>query len=137
MATPFFTDGTIDQLRALHQTAMMDECELLKYTPGGPDPYGMPEPDNYTYLAILPCSYRPIRPGEALQGTDVPLLDALVSFDSTVEAVYDISLDDLDRIKITRLHGDLLAEPMVFEVVGALKRDNVAVIATLKKVTDG
>jgi hypothetical protein len=131
-----FTEATIRQMRQLHQQAMMDECDLLAHLPGGTDPYNMPEPDDYVYANTLPCSYKPVKAGEELPLTDVPTLDGILSFDRSVEETHQIEIRSLDRFRLTRLHGDLLAQPLLLEVVGQPKRDDFAIVLPVKKVRD-
>jgi len=132
----FITDTTLQAMRQIHKTAMMDECEFLIYTPGGTDPYNMPEPDNYTYQATLPCSFKPLRSDEAMPETDVPMLDGTIAFDRTVEEQYGVTIRNLDRLRLTRLHGDELAVPQLYDIVGEIQRDSLAIVVPIKNVTD-
>lgn len=132
------SDTTLENLRQIHRSAMMDEAELLKRWPGGTDEYNMPEPDQYTVLATLPCSFRPstgsssTSSSEALPGTDVPLLDGLISFHFDVT----VDLSSFDRVRIVKLHSETLADPLLFDLAGPARRDNVANIFPLKRVTE-
>jgi hypothetical protein len=120
---------------------MMDEAELYKRFVGGPDQYNMPEPDRYTYLATLPCAFRP-SPGssaassEGMTRSEVPLLDGLISFNFDVERAHEVDLSNFDRVKIVKLHGERLDKPLLFDLAGPARRDNLANIFPLKRVTE-
>lgn len=129
------SDATLKSLRAIHTSAMMDEAELLKYTPGGVDEYNMPEPDQFTYLATLPCSFRPGSSKEAAPEGDTPLLDGLISFDFDVEIAQAVDLSNFDRVKITKLHGERLAKPLLFDLAGPAQRDTLTNLFPLERVT--
>lgn len=133
----FISDATLQSLRAVHTSAMMDEAELLKRFEGGPDEYNMPEPDTYIYLATLPCSFRPSTGSSEGGGEgETPLLDALISFDFNVEIAQAVDLSNFDRVRIIKLHGEKLAAPLLFDLAGPTRRDNVANIFPLKRVTE-
>lgn len=131
-----FTEATIQEMRQLHGQAMLDECDLLVHTPGGTDQYNMPEPDDYIYANTLPCSYRPVKAGEVLPLANVPTLDGVLAFDRSVEESYEVEIRPVDRFRLTKLHGDALARPLLMEAAGQPKRDNFAVVLPVKKVTD-
>ena len=136
------SDATLQSLRAIHQSAMMDEAELYKRFEGGPDPYNMPEPDQYIHLATLPCAFRP-SPGsssatsqEGMTRSEVPLLDGLISLNFDVESAHEVDLSNFDRVKIVKLHGERLDRPLLFDLAGPAQRDNLANIFPLKRVTE-
>lgn len=138
----FISDATIASLRQLHTSVMMDEAELLKYWPGGTDEYNMPEPEQYIYLATLPCSFRPSTgsssssSSEAMSKSDVALLDGLISFDFDVEEVQGVDLSNFDRVRVIKMHGETLPVPLLFDLAGPARRDNFANIFPLKRVTE-
>jgi hypothetical protein len=132
----FFSDDTLHAFRALHKTAMMDECELLVHLPGGKDRYNMPEPDDYTPKVTLPCSFKPLRSDEALPETDVPMLDGTIAFDRTVEEEYGITITNLHRLRLTKFHGDELLQPELYDIAGQIQRDNLAIVAPVKRNTE-
>lgn len=138
----FISPTTRQSLRRLHAAAMMDEAELLRYTPGDVDQYNMPEPGQYTYLATLPCSFRPSTGSSVsasktgMGDSEVPLLDGQIAFNFDVEIATEVDLSNFDRVKITRLHGERLDRPLLFDLAGPALRDSLALIFPLKKVTD-
>lgn len=133
---PFISDATLSSLRQLHTTAMMDECELLAHLSGGTDEYNMPEPETYHVAATLPCSFRPLAPGEGMSKTETSLINAEIAFDHNIEAHHGLSIRGLDRIRLTKLHGEILDRPQLYDINGPIRRDNVAVVVSLKRVTD-
>lgn len=133
----FISEATLQSLRQIHASAMMDEAELLKRSPGGPDEYNMPEPDQYTYLATLPCLFRPSTGSrEGMTDSEVPLLDGLISFNFDVEIAQEVDLSNFDRVKIVKLHGERLAKPLLFDLAGPSRPDYVANVFPLKRVTE-
>lgn len=129
------SEATLKSLRAIHTAAMMDEAQLLKRFEGGPDEYNMPEPDTYVHLATLPCSFSPASTSTEAGG-ETPLLDGTISFDFDVEIAEVVDLSNFDRVRITKLHGEKLAIPLLFDLAGQARRDSVANIFPLKRVTE-
>lgn len=138
----FISEATLQSLRQIHASAMMDEAELLKRFEGGPDEYNMPEPDQYVYLATLPCLFRPSSgsssgsSSEGMTGSEVPLLDGLISFNFDVEIAQEVDLSNFDRVKIVKLHGETLARPLLFDLAGPSRPDYVANMFPLRRVTE-
>lgn len=134
----FISDSTLKSLRQIHASAMMDEAELYQRYEGGPDEYNMPEPDQYIYLETLACSFRPSTGSnvtsskEAMGDSEVPLLDGQIAFNVEV----DVAMTNFDRVKITRLHGERLRQPLLFDLAGPALRDYVSITFPLKKVTE-
>lgn len=135
------SDATLQSLRQIHASAMMDEAELLRRFEGGPDEYNMPEPEQYVYLATLPCLFRPSTgssSGASSEGagdSEVPLLDGLISFNFDVEIAQAVDLSNFDRVKIVKLHGERLDKPILFDLAGPARRDYVANLFPLRRVT--
>lgn len=129
----FFGDGTINTFRVIHKSAMMDECELLSYLPGGRDRYNMPEPDEHYHTATLACFFKPVRSDEVNPETNVPTLDGFISFDQISLEQAEVSISSHDWLRLTKLHGDELSQ--LYEIAGELQRDSLAVIVPVKKVT--
>lgn len=134
------SEATLQSLRAIHNSVMMDEAELLKRFEGGPDEYNMPEPDTYIHLATLPCLFRPSTgssSGSSSEaGGETPLLDALISFDFDVEVAQAVDLSNFDRVRVVKLHGEELVKPLLFDLAGPSRRDYVANVFPLKRVTE-
>jgi hypothetical protein len=68
--------------------------------------------------------------------SEVPLLDGLISFNFDVERAHEVDLSNFDRVKIVKLHGERLDKPLLFDLAGPARRDNLANIFPLKRVTE-
>jgi hypothetical protein len=66
----------------------------------------------------------------------VPLLDGLISFDFDVEVAQGVDLSNFDRVKIVKLHGETLVRPQLYDLAGPPRRDNLANLFPLKRVTE-
>lgn len=122
------SDATINRLRLIHQTALQDTCVRLAHAPQPANAYGVPAAA-YIEGDPLPCLFRAESRQETLAQSHVPAAQARLHLPvNTVLAA-------ADRIRLTHLHGEALAEPEVYEVVGPPRLTWVGVEAQLKLVS--
>ncbi|RJQ32791.1 MAG: hypothetical protein C4589_00215 [Peptococcaceae bacterium] len=132
----FFSHAVFDSLKALHQTAMMDECQILAYTPGGEDAYGMPEPASYVLKATVACLFKPGASDKVMDVTDVETLDGVIAINHSAETVNGFFLTGQDRIRLTKQQGQAVDNPELYEIAGAIKRDYFGILAPVNLVTE-
>lgn len=122
------SDATINRLRMIHRTALQDTCVRLVHTPQVTNPYGVPAVE-YVEGDPLPCLFRAGNRQETLAQSHVPAAQARLHLPvNTVLAA-------ADRIRLTHLHGEALAEPEDYEVVGPPRLTWVGLEVALKLVS--
>ena len=114
-------------LRQVAATGLHDTCTRLVYTEGSGD-YGHGAP-TYPAGASMTCLFKPRAEGDADEG--VRMVDADLWLARTA------TLEPSDRVKITYLHGDAVASPQTFDIVGGPVLGKTLLHAELQLVTDG
>ena len=122
---------TLDTLRSVQEAVMLDECEILRMTPGGVDVYGKPM-ETWAAVAGCMCGVRYPAHGRDLDehGAEVKSRKGKVRLPHGTDARHS------DRVKVTRRWGVPIA-PMVFEVVESPGIGPTAVELVVELVTDG
>lgn len=120
---------TMTVLRRIAGTGLLDTYVRLVYTPGAAGDYGY---SNATYVAAsgAPCLFKPRPTPDAMQESAVLMIDADLWVDR------DATLTPHDRVRITHLHGDAVANPQTFEIVGGPVLGKTLLHAELRLVTD-
>lgn len=130
MAMDFaFSVTELSAMQSAQDDHMMDTCTLDRYTDGGADIYGTPNP---TWVSDTPiaCGFNTTRVEEVLGQTMVPAAEAAIRLPlATV-------LNPKDRITITHRFGVAITAQS-YTVVGDAERGPSGLKVGLKKVTDG
>lgn len=123
-------NGTIGRLRQINDRGLMDRCVILEHAAGSTNGYGLA---NVTYTAGsgVNCLFRPEKRGEGMDQSDVPLADARMRLEMGTE------IRAVDRVRLTHLHGDALAQPEDYEIIGEPRRTYTGIVLRLKLVTTG
>jgi hypothetical protein len=124
-------EGTIGRLRQINDRALMDRCVRLVFTAGTMDAYGLDRPETYEEGATLPCLFRKLKPGEAMEQTEVATIAGQLRLPKGT------TMDARDRIRLTHLHGDALAAAQTYKIVGEPQDTYVGLVLNLELVTDG
>lgn len=100
-------DTDISELRTAWESALMDTC-ILQTRAEGNTGYGYGQPTYTDSLTTIPCWFEPLVKDEA--SNQVQNIDGHVIFKRTV------TINNLMRIKLTKLHGDAVSQ--VYEIIG-------------------
>lgn len=115
-------------MRRIATAGFVDTCLRLVYTTGTGD-YGHGSP-SYAEGDALACLFKP-RPEPDALDTAVPMVDADLYLPRTTTLLPD------DRVTITHLHGDAVASPQTFAIIGGPVIGKTLITAELALVTDG
>jgi hypothetical protein len=124
------SDNDIAELRGAWNSALSDTC-VLQTRVEGTGGYGYGKP-SYTNGATVACLFEPTK---TLAG-EVAGAQAL-NTDGDIILGRTTVLNNLMRLKITKLHGDTVAGLQVYEVVGGPVLNHVGWRVKVKRVTDG
>lgn len=111
-----FSPGELTRLRSTQESAMMDTCKILAYSAGSRSDLGSYPGPVYTPGAALACGYTP--GGRELELDDKTLLVT----DGALRLPIGTTVAHHDRVQLTHRHGEALANPLTFEIVGPIKR---------------
>jgi hypothetical protein len=119
-------------MRADQALSRWDTCRRLVYTAGAVNAYGMPEPPTYVRGDAITCGLDMRSSArEVMNGTQVVLADARLRLS------VNTTLDNRDRIEITQRFGEVLATPLVYEIIGEPERGPSGLVVNLRLATDG
>lgn len=124
------TTSDIAELRSYWNDALFDTC-ILHARAEGTGGYGYGKP-TYTPGATVACLFEPTPTlvGE-VNGAQALTTDGDIIFDRTTV------LNNLMRIKLTKLHGDVVTGLQVYEIVAGPVLNHVGQRVKVKLVTDG
>lgn len=128
------TERSLSRMRSAYATGMMDECVLITRT-GNTGNYGY-DSSSYADGSTVSCLYLPASTKErnewyATQGGQVFDMDASLYFLRTQ------TIDNKERVRVTKMHGEALATPLTFEIVAGPVTNHVRTKVAIKLVTDG
>ena len=119
--------------RATHKDvandSMQDTCVLFTLDAGSANRYGKAS-ESESAGSEMQCGFSWMNSDEAKGNTEVSEADAEIRLPLTA------SLDNLDRIRVTKLQGTALGTPYVFEVIGEPQRGPTAFVLECKLATD-
>lgn len=121
-------EAAMRNMRRVASSGFVDTCLRLVYTAGTGD-YGHGAP-SYAEGDALACLFKP-RPEPDALDTEVLMVDADLYLPRTTTLAPD------DRVTITKLHGDAVATPQTFAIVGGPVLGKSLQHAELALVTDG
>lgn len=119
--------GEIARMRSTAAETFLDSCRLGDPTSSswGSDPGS----DSYAYGAEIPCGFDMAPAGEAAEGSQAPVVDALLRL--PVGTV----VSGKHRVRITKRHGEALSPPQDYTVDGEPDRGVSALVLKLQAVT--
>ena len=118
---------SVDELAAMQATqdsAMQDTCVLLAHTPGAADNYGMPE-EAFTIRVVIPCGLDPTPSREMLNAQ-------AHQYDAQVRLPIGVTINPVDRVRITHRFGVALAQSVLYEVIGQAQRGPSGLVLNLR-----
>jgi hypothetical protein len=118
-------------MRADQALSRWDTCRRLVYTAGATNAYGMPEPPTYVRGDAITCGLDMNSTNEVMIGTQVIIADA------SLRLLVTTTLDNRDRIEITQRFGEVVAAPLVYEIIGEPERGPSGLVVNLRLATDG
>lgn len=135
--TRVFEPAELERMRDVQAGAMMDECEILRRSVVSTDAYGMPV-ELWTVLTATRCAISHSNTaqgvmaealGSASQGTQVAIEMRLIRLPRHTD------IQTTDHVRLTHRFGDVLAEPVDYEIVGEPQAGPSGLICRLQKVT--
>lgn len=126
-----FTADELERMRDTQDSAMMDECQRQVYGAGAAGSYGTPSASGWTPGATLICGFKPFSRKEEMEGTQVVIVDA------EMRLPIDTVLDNRDRLKLTKRHGEAISPQPLYEIIGEAERGPSGLRLRLGLVTDG
>lgn len=123
----YITNDQMAHMRAAVAPIYMDTCQRLVYTEPDSDPsYNNP---TYPEGASLACLFVAKPKPDVLPGTDALQIDADLYLPRTSTLLPN------DRVMITHLHGDAVAEPQTYTITAGPIVDSVTMSCGLTLVT--
>jgi hypothetical protein len=117
-------------MRAAQEAVMMDACVRLAYGAPTTDTYNLPE-SQYTPQSPIACGFDPTASKEVMSEGQV------VVTDGQMRLPVGTTVDSRDRFQVTHRHGEALASPPTFELIGDPERGPSGLVLNLRLVTDG
>lgn len=111
------------------ESAMMDKCQLYKQTLGAIDDYGMPV-QSFTWSSEIICGFSYDSTSEAMPLGQVQMTIATMRLPLGTDVV------GVDRLKLTWRFDKMLAEPLMFKVVGPPQNGVSGIVLNLTKYTE-
>ena len=106
-----FTSSELAGMRSTQEAHMMHVCELLTHTVIGADEYGMPIRDYVLYTTTI-CGLDTRASREMINA------EAHV-YDARLRLPYATKITNVDRVRITHRYGELLDNPIIYDVIGS------------------
>jgi len=129
MTTMRFPLSEAQHLQDTQESSMFDRCVIYRYGDGVVNEYGEQTavwtPDDES----VECSFRAAKPLESTSNRTTVQLDAQIRLPAYT------TLDERDRVEVTHIHGEELAETILMGVVGNPKRSRTGLLAYLTRVT--
>ena len=124
-----FTNSELSAMRQTQTSAMMDTCVVLIHGSGAIDAYGNPSA-GYSEGSPVRCGYHPGSSREVQQGNETVLVDA------TLRLPVGTVINSRDRVRLTHRFGEVLATPLLFDVMGQPAQGPSGLLVNLRRVTD-
>lgn len=124
-----FTTTELSRMQATQQSAMQDTCQHLARTTTA-DSFGLPS-ETFTAALSYACGFEPVSKDEAMEQTEVPMVDARLRLPLSVESV----IASVDRLKLTKRFGISLTPQPVFEIIGQPERGPSGLVYNLRRLT--
>lgn len=123
----YITPGQLAHQRQITAGTFTDTCQRQVYTPGSGS-YGYK--GSYAPGASTPCLFAPRQKPDAMPGTDVRMVDAELYWPLGFEMGPD------DRVMITHIYGEAVAQPQTYEIVAGPVTEHVVCKATVSLITE-
>lgn len=124
------SNGAMGALRSVHDGMLSDACVRLSYV-AGTSGYGYGPSTYTTASASTSCLVTAKAQPERLENTQVRNGDVEIHLPLTM------TITNLDRLRVTHLHGDALTTPQTYEIVEGPQVTHVGVFVVGRLVTDG
>ncbi|HEX9595911.1 MAG TPA: hypothetical protein VF982_03450 [Anaerolineales bacterium] len=134
-----FSTGELGRLQLTQASAMQDEGQILAYSAGTADDYGLDSAKTYAAGQKWPCGFRArarregSTHGESMNETEVG--EQLSEVRLPLEAESELTTPA--RFKLLQRFGEILTGALTFEVVGLPERGPSGLVLRLRLVTDG
>lgn len=123
------SNGAINALRSVHDSALSDTCVRLVHSAGSGD-YGYGAA-SYTTGDTVTCLVIALSQRELMGSTQVRAGDVRIRMS------LGTPLNNLDRLQVTRLHGDALPSAQTYEIIEGPQTTHTGVWVIGRLVTDG
>lgn len=124
------SDLALDYLRRVAVTGFVDTCQRLVPTAVAGDYGTSTGKSTYTADTTIACLFKPKLIPDEQGASAVEVVDADLYLPLTATLLPD------DRVTITHLHGDAVAEPQTFAIVGGPVLGKTMLLAELSLITD-
>jgi hypothetical protein len=122
-----FSTAELTAMQEAQEAAMMDSGDLLmRFGTDRVDEYGMPVVE-WTEEAVIDC-------GLDLRASEEMLNAEAHYYDARLRLPIDTDVDNVDRVRITKRFGVMLAEELTFEVIGEARRGPSGLVLDLKSL---
>jgi hypothetical protein len=107
---------------------MFDRCDLLVRDASETDPYGLPL---VTWLdaGVSPCGLD-IRASREMVNAEAHVYDA------RLRLPFGTQISNIDRVRITHRYGNLMATPLVYDLIGDVRQGPSGILVDLRSVTN-
>lgn len=125
------TATELERMRSTQESSYQDACVLLRYSSDDAGDFNLgdddwaDDPDGE-----IACGFAPARSKEVQEEGEVVIKPAMLRLP------VDTTIDRRDRVRLTKRHGEALAESVEYEIVGEPQRGPSGLVLGLQKVTD-
>ena len=123
-----FSTAELALMRSVQVDSLQDLCVIQRHAYTG-DSYGQ-QVSSWTDDASATACGLDMRPGSERFSDR----SAVLTYDATLRLAITETVDEKDRIKITRRYGSILATPLVFEVAGPPQQGVSGIRLLLKRI---
>ena len=127
-----FASEELSRMQMTQESAMMDQCTLLRRTTTGTDDYGQPV-EAFVDFAVAECGFDSRASREVMGASQVPVYDARLR----LAMEYESLVSNVDRVRITHRFSEALETALTYDVDGLAVRGPSGLLLNLRKVTDG
>ena len=120
-----FSTADLTNMRVAQDDHMMDTCKFGTATQTA-DSHGQLI-ETFAYGADVICGLD-MRPGSERHGTD----KTVVNYDATIRLPIAYAPDSIDRVRVTKRHGEALGVALTYNIVGPVQRGPSGVRLLLK-----
>lgn len=115
-------------MKSVQVDSLQDTCVIQRHAYTG-DTYGQ-QADGFTDDAAAIACGLDMRPGSERWNNRTTVLN----FDATLRLAITVTVDEKDRIKVTKRYGETLGTALVFEIAGPIQRGPSGIRLMLNRV---
>lgn len=123
-----FTAAELEYMREVQEEHMMDICVFQTHTFTA-DAYNQQVESWVDGESDIVCGLE-MRPGSERRNQDMTVL----TYDATLRVPIDTVIDVKERVKIKKRHGETLATPLVYDIVGTEQRGASGIRFLLRRI---